>query len=119
MLDQPFLLFMLVFALFLRYVLPLFGDWQQSREQEGLPTGKQTTPSLSPVLTPVPLPSIPKVPSSRVSKQAASRPIVAPAVIPRGHRRLQRLRRHEARHGILLMMILGPCRALEPPQPPQ
>jgi hypothetical protein len=119
MLDQLLLLLLLLFALFLRYILPLLGDWRQSREQEGLPTGKRTTPSRPPVLIPVPLPSIPKVPSSRVGKQATARPIVAPAMIPRGHRRLQMLRRHDARHGIVLMTILGPCRALEAPQPPQ
>ena len=119
MLDQPLLLLLLLFALSLRYILPLLGDWQQSRAQEGRPTGEPTTPSPPPVLIPVPLPSIPKVPSPRVGKQGTAQPIVAPVVMPGGHRRRQLLHRHEARHGIVLMTILGPCRALEASQSPQ
>jgi hypothetical protein len=119
MLDQPLLLLMLLFALSLRYILPLLGDWQQSREQEGRPTGEPTTPPLPPVMTPMPRPSIPKLPLARVAIQTTARPRVVPAVISRRHRRLQMLRRHEARHGIVLMTILGPCRALEASQPPQ
>ena len=91
MLDQLLLLLLLVFALLLRYILPLLGDWQLSREQ---------------------------APSSRLARQVAALP-VASAVTPRGQRRLQMLHRHEARHGIILMTILGPCRALEASQPPQ
>lgn len=119
MLDQPLLLFMLMFALLLRYVLPLFGDWQQSDDQEGLPSGEPTKRSLPPVLLSMPRSSDPQDRSARVDKRATAQPMVASAVIPPGHRRRQMLRRHEARRGILLMTILGPCRALEASQPPQ
>jgi hypothetical protein len=53
----------------------------------------------------------------------ASRGLPSPALAPRraphqrATSRLGRLR--EVRRGIVLMTILGPCRSLEPPEPPR
>ena len=43
-------------------------------------------------------------------------PTMAPPVVSQAHSRLGSLR--EVRRGIILMTILGPCRALEPPGSP-
>jgi hypothetical protein len=92
----------LALALFLRSLLSFMADQQQAREQDELPRAEPTTPPPPLPLPPAPLPA---------------HTTVAPA--SRRRRLLPQLRRQEARRGMILMTVLGPCRALEPSSPPQ
>jgi hypothetical protein len=68
------------------------------------------------------LPGLPEVPRPRPPVRAAVQPaspvlIVEPRVASR-QRALVRLgSRQDVRRGIVLMTLLGPCRALDPPDP--
>jgi hypothetical protein len=117
--DQLLLFILLLLALFLRYLLPFIADQQQAREQDELPRDEPTQPLFPPTSPSVPLSLLPEAPSTAATIHTVPSTHVASIAVPYRHRWLQGLRGHEARQGIVLMTILGPCRALEPAQPPQ
>jgi hypothetical protein len=119
MLDQLLLFFLLLLALLVRFLLSLMADPQQAREQDGLPRDEPAQLLFPPTPPSVPLLLLPEASSTAATIHTVPSTHEASIAVPYRHRWLQGLRRHEARQGIVLMTILGPCRALEPAQPPQ
>lgn len=108
MLEQLFLLALLLFVLLLRPFLPFLTDWLQKREQQAPPAEEpEAPPQLSPALA---TPSRPRQDLRRTPVPTVGPPV---ATHRRARSRLGSLR--DVRRGIVLMTILGPCRALEPP----
>jgi hypothetical protein len=83
------------------------GDASRRRESDvsERPRPARRTP---PVVAPRRLPTAP---------DTTPLPIAMPRVAPRPRVRTPLGGRRAVRHGIVLMTILGPCRALEPPDP--
>lgn len=81
-----------------------------------LPPVPPRVPTPLPPRVPTPLP--PRVMPSPVSLEESPRttvPPVPPARAPRSRPQRSLGDRHDIRRGIVLMTLLGPCRALEPP----
>jgi hypothetical protein len=102
-----------------RFLLSLMADPQQAREQDELPRDEPAQLLFPPTPPSVPLLLLPEASSTAATIHTVPSTHEASIAVPYRHRWLQGLRRHEARQGIVLMTILGPCRALEPAQPPQ
>lgn len=81
---------------------------------------RERTAGVPPDLEParVPVPPAPRVPSGQGATRSVVSP-VAPRRLPARSVQRRRLRRRidprEARLGVVLMTILGPCRGIEPP----
>ena len=76
----------------------------------------EVPPGLYPARVPVPPP--PRAPSGQGATPSVVprvSPPRSPARSPRGQRRHRRIDPREARRGVVLMTILGPCRGVEPP----
>ena len=119
MLDQLLLSVLFLLALLVRFILSLFTERPGTHEPEKSAPGAPTPP-------PPPLPLPPARPPVRVApsrspapERPARAPIVTVAPVWRRQRLLPQLQRQDARRGVILMTILGPCRALEPASPPQ
>jgi hypothetical protein len=115
MLDQFIALLVLFIVLFARYMLPYLIEWQRSYEEEQRSAGRPPTPSAPHPLPRIPVPSIPEGPPIPVMKPAMPLPLTHTTVRRRRHRWFQTFDRQEARRGMVVMMVLGPCRALEEP----
>lgn len=84
--------------------------WVQRRQRTApRDVGPPVPPVVPRARTPQPLPRV----APRSTPVPAGEPLVAPRT--RAPVRLDHLR--DVRRGIVLMTILGPCRALEPPDP--
>ncbi len=97
---------------------PLFSVLVRAvrRRLEGeAPRDLGPAPSVVPRVRTPPLPALATAPGSRATPRGAALGVaVAPAAAD--ERAPSRLRgRREVRRGIVLMTVLGPCRALEPP----
>lgn len=105
--------FMLLALLLGAWLLGLFLQYRLKRRQRE--ARREVDSKAPPVLPRKSTPLPPRVTSPRVSPRPALAPLVAT------HKRLpSRLGSpREVRRGIVLMTILGPCRALEPPECPQ
>ncbi len=117
MLDQFIALLVLLIALFGRYILPYLIEWQRAEEERA--AGQPPASSLPLPLPPVPAPSMPEGPPIPVRTRPAPALRVQATPIARRHQWLRQLHREEARRGMVLMIILGPCRALEGLREPQ
>ena len=115
--GQVLLLVVFLLVPLLNFLLTL---WRRRRRAAGT-TGRQ----LEPVMQEAPAPATPlrSVQAARV-RVSGERPRQetprVPAEVPRGAPRLKvsaRLGPRDARRGVVLIAILGPCRALEPRQP--
>jgi hypothetical protein len=120
MLEQLLLFVLILFALLLRPLLPFLTDWLKRREHDMPSEGE---PEASPVLRPertVPRPLVARPPVVlRGGPRDRPVPTVGPPVVPRRRARSHLGSLQEVRRGIVLMTILGPCRALESPHPLQ
>lgn len=117
MLEQLFLLVMLLFALLLRPLLPFITDWLKSREPQAPPGQEPEAPVMfpqSPQLSPVGV--TPPLPHQR--PRSLSLPTGGPPIATHRHAPSRLGSLLDVRRGIVLMTILGPCRALEPPNSP-
>jgi hypothetical protein len=111
MLEQ-LLILLFVFVFFL---LPTLVERLKARHRQAPQEG---TPPLPPVPARAPTPLPPRVVVSRVSLEEPRGAPVPPVPPPRGPRPRARMALGDLRNvrrGIVLMTLLGPCRALEPP----
>ncbi|MBM3224941.1 MAG: hypothetical protein FJZ47_14215 [Candidatus Tectomicrobia bacterium] len=113
MLEQfLLLLFVVVITLF-----SVFIERLKARHSQAPPEDAPLVSSVPPH-APTPLP--PRVVASRVSLEEPRGAPESPVLPPRGLRPRARMSLgdlHNVRRGIVLMTLLGPCRALEPPPP--
>lgn len=75
-------------------------------------------PGPEPASMPAPGPSPPRVPSGRAATPSVAAPVSPPRPPTRamqGRRPRRRIDPREARRGVVLMTILGPCRGIDPP----
>jgi hypothetical protein len=108
---------LIVLLLFGFLLIPVLVEWFKRRQQQASREVKPTVPP-APVRAPVSPRAVGPL-RPRVEPRGAPLPMDAS---PRGRSPRARVyvgNRREVRRGIVLMTILGPCRALEPPHPQQ
>jgi hypothetical protein len=105
------LLTLLVIGAFL-WLLNVLQAWVQRQQREAARDAAREGGLPVPPVTPQPRPRQPVPQAQRPSRPE---PVIAPMAVT-GQRAPRRLgSRRDIRHGIVLMTILRPCRALEPP----
>jgi hypothetical protein len=106
-LDQLFIALLIVLVVFINVVLPMLRRAAQEVQEDGAEDAEQIVPAASVRrrVRPVAQARI------RPSQDRPQRPLPAPGVAPKRWMRARMLR--EARRGVVLMTILGPCRANE------
>jgi hypothetical protein len=106
------LLLLLLLGVFLWLFNVVLPEWFRRRQLEVPQDVERQGP---PVVLQVPRPQTPPAVAPRRTPSPAVPPLVATrqrAPVPLGSRQ-------DVRRGMVLMTILGPCRALEPPEPPR
>jgi Na+-transporting methylmalonyl-CoA/oxaloacetate decarboxylase gamma subunit len=107
-LDQLFIALLIVLVVFINVVLPMLRRAaQEAQEDDGAEEAEQIVPAASVRRRIVPVAQA----RIRPSQDRPQRPLPAPGVAPKRWMRARMLR--EARRGVVLMTILGPCRANE------
>lgn len=110
---------LLIFALFLLVLLfrSFFADLLKKRQRAAPREVEPEVPAVPPRVRTLPPPPVARPPVPREGPRGMPLPTVGPPVAThrRAPSRLGSLR--EVRRGIVLMTILGPCRALELPGP--
>jgi len=111
--DQLFILVMLAFALLINLVVRLLRGRRERQAPRGI---EPETPRSPPPAHRLPFPVV-EPQRARTGLQSAPFPLAVPpsAACRRVRSSLRSLQ--EVRRGIVLMTILSPCRALEPPGP--
>jgi hypothetical protein len=109
------LLLLLLLSVFLWLFNGALPEWLRRRQLE---VPQDVEPPERPVVVYVPRPQMPRpqTPPAVVPRRTPS-PTVLPLVATRQRPPVQLGSRQEVRRGLVLMTILGPCRALEPPEP--
>ena len=107
------LLLLLVIGVIL-WLLNLLQAWVQ-RQQRG--TARDAEREGGPPVPPVALRPRPPQLAREVARHGLPVPAVEPRVAIRQHVPMRFGSRQDIRRGIILMTILGPCRALDPPGP--
>jgi hypothetical protein len=115
MLEQM-LIILLIFGFLL---FSMLVEWLKRRQRQASREIRPTVPP-APVRAPMPVP--PRAVGARrprAESRGTPQPLDAapPGRSPRAYAYIRN--RREVRRGIVLMTILGPCRALEPPYPRQ
>jgi len=116
MMLEQILIVLLLFGFLLISVLV---EWLKRRQRQ---VSREVKPAVPPAPVRAPMPVPPRAVGAlqpRVEPRGAPLPMDAS---PRGRSPRGRVyvgNRREVRRGIVLMTILGPCRALEPPHPQQ
>jgi hypothetical protein len=111
--EQLFILLVLAFVLLINFAARLLRRWVKSGVPRGMGPEAPQSPPRGPRLP------LPVAPSRTVREGPQGTPLPV-AVAPPAARRRPRSRigrAPELRRGIVLMTVLGPCRALEPSDP--
>jgi hypothetical protein len=111
--DQLFILVMLAFVLLINLVVRLL---RRRREREAPRGIEPETPRSPPGARRLPFPVV-EPQRARAGPQGAPLPLAVPPYAAARRARSSVRSLQEVRRGIVLMTILGPCRALEPPGP--
>jgi len=112
-LDQLFIALLIVLVVFINVVLPMIRRAaQEAHHDEGVEDAEQVVPAASVRRRVIPVEKA----RIRSSHGLHHRPLPAPVVARRRGGRPMMLR--EARRGIVLMAVLGPCRGVEQSAPP-
>ncbi len=111
-LDQLFIALLIVLVVFINVVLPMIRRAaQEAQQDEGAEDAEQVVPAASVRKRVIPVEQA----QTRPSQDRHHRPLPAPVATPR--RGTRRVMLREARRGIVLMAVLGPCRGLEQSAP--
>jgi hypothetical protein len=111
--DQLLILAGLAFVLLINFITRLL---RRRREREAPRGIEPETPRSPPRAHRLPS-SVVEPQRARAGPQDAPLPLAVPPYAARRRARSSLGSLREVRHGIVLMTILGPCRALEPPGP--
>jgi hypothetical protein len=99
-------------GVFLWLLMVVLSAWRQRRQSEAL---RNAAPTVPPVLPRAP----PMQPPRGVVPRGTSVPAMGWRGAPRQRVSVRPGSRREVRRGMILMTILGPCRALARPEPPR
>jgi hypothetical protein len=111
--DQLFTLVVVAFVLLLNFVVRLL---RRRREREAPRGIEPETPRSPPRVHRLPFPVV-EPQRARTGPQGGPLPLVVPPSATRRRARSSLRDLRTVRRGIILMTILAPCRALEPPDP--
>jgi hypothetical protein len=111
--DQLLILVGLAFVLLINALARLL---RRRREREAPREIEREAPMIPPRAPRLPLPVV-EPRRARADRHGAPLPLSVPPYAARRRARSSVGSLQEVRHGIVLMTILGPCRALEPPGP--
>lgn len=113
--EQLLLFVLLLFVLLFR---SFFADLLRKRQRAAPPAIEPEVPAvLPPRVRTLPPPPVARPPVPREGPRGMPLPTVGPPVATRRRARPHVGNLREVRRGIVLMTILGPCRALELPGP--
>ena len=106
------LLLLLILGGFMWLLNVFLPDWLKRRQSEA---ARDDRPTVPPVVLHTPRLHTPPA----VAPRSTPVPAVGPLVATRQRAPVQLGSRWEIRRGMVLMTILGPCRTLEPSEPPR
>jgi hypothetical protein len=104
-------LLLVAFGVFVWLLTVFLSAWRKHRQRSARLDAAPHVPPVLPRLRALPPPRIAAPRGTPLSALAPHRAMQQRAHSPLGSRR-------DVRRGIVLMTILGPCRSLEPPEPP-
>jgi hypothetical protein len=114
--EQLLLFVLLLFVLLFR---SFFADLLRKRQRAAPREVEPEVSAVPPRVRTLPLPPAARPPVPRVGPRSTSLPAVGPPIAIRQRMRSRLGGLRDVRRGIVLMTILGPCRALELPGPPR